>query len=203
MSIASYSELKTAVGTWLHRSDITDQIPDFIALAEAKIYRRLRIRAMELSFSSAIASGVIAVPTGYVELKHARVDTNRSSPLARKSDEWVYHNYPVRSADGLPKFIAREADNFIFGPYPDSTYTIKGVIFRRLSALSTSNTTNWFTANAPDVLLFGALCEAAPYLGKDARIPIWEAKFSSVVDDIQRENDREDASGSPPFMTAR
>jgi len=198
----TYSDLQTKIGTWLHRSDLTASIPDFIRLAEARIYRKLRIRAMETAFSSVIASGVIAVPTSYVELKHARVDGSPTGKLARKNDEWIYQNYPTRSSSGKPKFIAREADNFIFGPYPDSTYTIKGIYYKRLAALSVS-TTNWFTENAPDLLLFAALCEAAPYLGKDSRIVIWEGKFNAVIDQIQRENDAEEFSGSPPQMTAR
>ena len=35
MSISTYSELKTAVANFLARTDLTDQIPDFIQLAEA------------------------------------------------------------------------------------------------------------------------------------------------------------------------
>ena len=41
MSITTYAELQTAAGTWLNRSDLTSQIPDFIALAEAKFKRDL------------------------------------------------------------------------------------------------------------------------------------------------------------------
>ena len=31
MAITTYSELKTAVGNWLNRDDLTSVIPDFIA----------------------------------------------------------------------------------------------------------------------------------------------------------------------------
>lgn len=203
MTISTYSELQTALEGWLHRSNLDSQITDFIALAEARIYRELRIRCMETQLSSAIASGVVAVPSGYIEMKHARVDGNSPMPLQRKNDEWIYANYPTRSSDGLPKFFAREADSFIFGPYPDSTYTIKGVYYKRLTALSDANPTNWFTTNAPDILLFGALCEAAPYLVNDARTMIWEAKYGTVRDAIQREDKQEEFSGSPLSMTAR
>ena len=36
MAITTFSELKTAVANWLDRSDLTDRIPEFIALAEAR-----------------------------------------------------------------------------------------------------------------------------------------------------------------------
>jgi hypothetical protein len=203
MTISTISELRTALAGWLHRTGLDDQIDDFIALAEARIYRKLRIRCMETQLSDTIASGVVAVPSGYIETKHLRIDGSPSSKLTRKSDEWIYAHYPTRSADGLPQFFAREAESFIFGPYPDSAYTVKGVYYKRLTALSDLNTSNWFTTNAPDVLLYGALCEAAPYIANDMRIPIWEGKFNDAMAAVQAEDNREEFSGSPLSMTAR
>ena len=202
MAIDSYSTLQTAVSNRLHRTDLTSLIPDFIALGEARIYRDLRIRCMETALSSAIASGVIAVPTGYVELKHAYIDGSPSGKLTRKNADFIYFNYPTRSADGKPKYIAREADNFIFGPYPDSAYTVKGIYYKRLDALSDSNTTNWFITNAPDILLFAALYEAADHISNDAAMMKWDQRYKQVKDRIQSENDAEEFSGSPLSMSA-
>ena len=36
--ITSYSELKTSIAAFLHRSDLTAMIPEFIADGEARIY---------------------------------------------------------------------------------------------------------------------------------------------------------------------
>lgn len=201
MAISTYSELKTAVANWLNRSDLTTYIPDFIALGEARIYRELRIRAMEASLSSAISSGVISVPNDYVELKHARVDGTPVHGLQRKTDEWIYQNYPTRSSDGKPKFMARDGSSFIFGPYPDSDYTIKGTYYKRLTALSDSNTTNWFTTNAPGILLFAALCEAEPFMKNDERILVWQGKYDQEKTGIEKEEKREKFSGSPLTVT--
>lgn len=196
MSVATYSELKTAIGNWLHRADLTAIIPDLITFGENRIYRDLRIRCMETALSSSIASGVIAVPAGYIELKHTYIDGTPVCKLTRKDADFIYGNYPTRSAGGKPKFIAREGESFIFGPYPDSTYTVKGIYYKRLTALSDANTTNWLTSNAADLLLFAALCEAAPYIGNDARIGVWEGKYSEVKDRIKREDRNEAFSGS-------
>lgn len=197
MALANYSDLKTSVASWLHRSDLTTFIPDFIALGEARIYRELRIRAMEVALSQAIASGVVAIPGAYVELKHAYIDGSPVQILTRKDATWIYENYPTRSADGKPKFIASDAGNFIFGPFPDSTYTVKGTYYQRLTALSDSNTTNWFTTNAPGILLFAALSEAEPFLKNDPRIELWNAKYVQEKDGIEMEERDERFSGSP------
>lgn len=202
MTISTYDELVTAVGSWIKRSDLTTSIPDFIRMGELRIYRDLRVRAMETTLNSAIASGVVAVPSGYVAMKHAYIDGTPVQKLQRKDAEWVYQNYPVRSASGQPKFFAREADNFIFGPYPDDGYTVKGIYYKRLTALGTSNQTNWFTENAPDLLLWAALVEAEPFVMNDARTALWAGKYETTKERIQREDDAEDSSGSVLSMTA-
>ena len=66
MAINTYSTLQTAVANWLDRDDLTARIPEFIALAETRINRALRIRAMEtVSTAISTASGTreYALPT--------------------------------------------------------------------------------------------------------------------------------------------
>ncbi len=186
MAITSYSTLKTAVGDWLARSDLTTVIDDFIDLAEARINRDLRVSAMETALSSAISSGVIAVPTGFLEFLTVYVDGSPTKRLEMKSAEWIYGNYPSRESDGKPSFIAREGSNFIFGPYPDSAYTIKGTYYAKLSPLGDGTggtvTTNFLITDAPDLILYGALVESAPYIGEDARMNLWESRYQSALE---------------------
>lgn len=196
MAITTYAELKTAAANWLHRDDLTTYIPDFIAICEATLYREIRIRAMEVALSSAISSGVVAVPSDYIDLKSAYVDGSPSKVLERTSPEVVYAKYPTRSAEGKPSVIAREGTNFIFGPYPDSAYTIKGIYYKRLAALSDANTTNWVLTNAPDVLLYGSLLASAPFLKNDSRIGVWASLYSSSKNRLQEEDTAEQHSGS-------
>jgi hypothetical protein len=47
------------------------------------------------------------------------------------------------------------------------------------------------------LLLYAALTEAAPYLKNDIRIPVWQAKFSESLGQVQGESDREELSGGP------
>lgn len=47
MALTTFSELKTAVANFLSRGDLTSRIPEFITLAEDRISKDLRIRAME------------------------------------------------------------------------------------------------------------------------------------------------------------
>ena len=196
MAITSYSELKTAITSWLDvaTADLSSIIDDLVTVGEKRIFRECRTRDMEDSFSTAISSGSIALPSGYVELKYARVDGTPSQPLERRSAESLYEMYPTRSSSGKPKFIAREGSTFIFGPYPDSDYTIKGIYYKRLAVLS-SSANALFTSN-PDLYLFACLAESEIVIGRDNRIAIWEAKYKKILDDVNGEDRREQASGS-------
>lgn len=191
MAITNYSTLKTAIADWLDRDDLTSQIDTFIDLCEAQIYRRLRIRAMETALSDTIASGVISVPSTYLELINAYIDGSSAEPLQLTTPNHIYQRYPTRSSQSKPLYIAREGSSFIFGPYPDSTYTIKGLYYASLTALSTSNETNWFTSNAPDLLLFGSLVAATPYIGDDERAVLWKAQYEEAIAEVTRQDRKE------------
>lgn len=180
MAITSFTTLKNAVVDWLSRDDMGSAVETMIGLAEARIYRELRIRAMETALSDTIASGVIAVPSDYLELRYAYVDGAEAVSLEPRNPEWITANYPRRSSDSKPVYIARDDDNFIFGPYPDSTYTIKGSYYAKLTALSSSNETNWFTTNAPDMLLYATLLHSAAYVGDDQRAQLWSLGYEDA-----------------------
>ena len=201
MSLTTYAGIQQAIADELHRSDLSNFIPDFISLGESRINKNLRVRAMETVQASTITAGVIAVPANYVSLKDAYISsTTPYTNLERKTANWIYDNYPNRVADDIPKFLAREASNFIFGPFPASNYIVTLVYWNRLAALSTG--TNSVFLAYPGLWLFGALCESAPWLKADSRIPVWEGKFKELLASVQDEDDDEYLSGSTMRMVA-
>lgn len=208
MAITTYAELKAAVARWMGNSDsataanmgITSTIDDLVTIAEARIFRECHTKDTEASLSTAIASGVIAVPSDYLSLRFFYINSSRIQKLERRSPEWIYENYPTRSASGIPKFIARDAGNFIFGPYPDSGYTVVGGYYKKLAALST--TAHALFTNNPDLYLFGCLAEAAILIGADQRIQLWEAKYMKIMNDVNGYSKAEGASGSAIQMRA-
>ena len=193
MAITTYTQLQTAVGNWLHRADLSTYIPDLIMLGEERIMREVRSRDMETAFSDTIASGVIALPTAYLELKYATVGSSTKIFLKRTSAESIYSKYPLRQAEGEPRFIAREGSNFIFGPYPDSGYTISGVYYQDIGPVSSSD--HALFTNNPDLYLFAALAETEAFIKNDPRVALWEAKYEKIKASVNGLRDREDASG--------
>jgi hypothetical protein len=67
--------------------------------------------------------------------------------------------------------------------------------------LSSSNPSNVFLANCPDLLLYGALAEAEPYLMNDARLETWAALYQRGKDALSISDDQGEYAGSPLTMT--
>lgn len=193
--ITDYDTLSTAIGDYLARSDLTTFIPNFVQACEEKLLRELRLQFMETALSGTISSGVLAVPNDYLELKYAYVDKTPVQFLERTTPENIYRKYPVRSGSEIPRLIAREAGNFIFGPFP-ADHSIKGIYWAKPSLLrDDADGSNWFTTHAPDLLLYGSLMEAEAFIKDDPRLPIWQAAFLSALDRVKAQERRENASG--------
>lgn len=201
MALASYANLQTVVADFLARSDMTSVIPDLILLGEKRIQREVRTPDMEVSYTGTISSGSLAVPTDFLEWKVVYVDNDGAKRLQPKALEWIFQNYPTRTASGggIPKFIARSGTNFVFGPYPDSGYTVNGAYYKRLTTVSSS----WnalATAN-PDLYLYASLAAAKAYLMDDPRIAIWEQSYVNAREALNSEGIRQDISGAPLRVT--
>jgi len=92
MAISTFAELKTATANWLDRSDLTDRIPEFIALAEARFNRNLRIRDMETvstAISTVAGTREYNLPTGFVQMKEFHLTTDPLTPLAYITPEMM------------------------------------------------------------------------------------------------------------------
>lgn len=204
--VTSYSTLQTAIADWLARSDLSAYIPNFIQNFEENFLREPKNfgRWMEASLSIAIASNVAAVPASYLGLKYAYVNGSPSTPLDRKSLNQTLGKYPRGGTTGVPIYIARDGANFIFGPEPDSTYTIKGTYWAKptlLRSFAADAAAHWLIVNAPDICIYGALIQSAPFLRNDSRLAVWQAMYADAVNSYRMMNRDEDTSGSPSQET--
>jgi hypothetical protein len=195
MALDTYSNIKTAVGTWLARDDLTSYVADLMTAAEYRIYRELRVRQMETAYSGTISSGVIALPSGFKGWKTLRIASSPAQILQATDLDSLMRQYPTRSSDGKPAVYAINGSNVEFGPYPDDGYSVAGTYWKQLTALSASNESNWLVTDAPELLLWASLSEAAPFLKDDARIAVWEGKYQAARAMLESESRSEAGSG--------
>ena len=201
MALGTFTELKDAIADWLDRSDLTARIPDFITLAEARLNRDLRIRPMEVRSSMETTSGqrYFNLPGGYLQMRNMQMNTNPITPLEYITPEMLDRLYGSDTT-GKPRAYTLIGDEIQLAPIPDSDYTVEMAFYEKFTPLgdgtSGTVTTNWLTTNAPDILLYGALLEAEPFIKNDERIALWLNAYSSAVKKIQDADARDRHSGS-------
>jgi hypothetical protein len=185
MSLATYADLKTAIANWTKRTDLTSYLDDLIRVAELRIEREVQTHDSESALSVDISSStsMATIPTDFLSLKSAYVDTTGTPSLTQASSDQIYQNRVLGSyRTGVPQYIAQQGANFIFWPTPASGYTIKGSYYARPGTLSSAVYT-MFTNN-PDLYLYASLAATAPFLKDDARIGLWEAQYQNVKKQI-------------------
>ena len=202
MALTTYSDLKTSVANYLGRTDLTTQIPDFIRLAEFRMRRELRLRSM-LKLSTASMTGgdnTVGLPSNFLAIKDLTIDTNPKRSLNYLSPS-AFNRNGRTTESGLPVFYTTIANEFRFAPIPDSNYTLEMLYYAAPEFLSDSVSSNVFMANAPDMLLYGALVEAEPYLMNDARIQLWAGMYDRALKSLTESDDGGEYSGVPLSMT--
>lgn len=202
MAITTYSDLQTTVASYLARSDLTVQIPDFIRLAEIRLRRDLRIRQMMSAATTTTTGGdaTVALPSDFLEVRDLVVQTNPVRPVNYISPSVFSRNARVTES-GVPLDYTILATEFKFAPVPDTNYTIEIVYYAAPPYLTDSNSSNVFLANCPDLLLYAALGEAEPYLMNDARIQVWAAMYDRGLASLNTSDESAQYSGVPLTMT--
>jgi hypothetical protein len=197
MAINTYPTLKDEINNFLARSDLTADADTFIDLAEERLGRELRIRATEATMNVTLASGVAAIPSDYVQMKHVHIAGDPVQPLEVKESTWIFDQFPIRSNDSKPRYVAEDGSNFVFGPYPGGgTYVLGGAYWKKPAALTTAAPTNEWTDNVPDVLFLACMCETAPFLKDDQRTLLWEEKYTRAKDRVERAEKKRTRKGS-------
>lgn len=185
----NYGELKSTIQKYLwNRKDLIPDIPGFISLAERKIYRQLRIPVMEklLDYDPPEPTegeqgyAQLELPGDFLEAKFLLAG-NR--PLTRISDIKIKMLLNSRPAPGLVEQFARIGNRLYLWPVSDdSTVVFSLAYWQDLSGtLVADSDTHDVLRVAPDLYIYGACLEAAPYLVADDRIPVWQSLWKDSM----------------------
>ena len=197
MAISDYGELKVAVANWLDRDDLGDRIPEFIALAEARMNRVLRIRLMEGKYtaSTVAAQRNYALPAGYLQMRNLQINTSPVRPCQYVTPE-IYDRLYGSTTTGTPEIYTIVANEIQLGPIPSGVQTIAMLFYKNFEHLSSVVATNWLITNAPDVYLYGAMMQAEPFIMNDERVPMWKMALDEGISSLQEQDNKDRHSGS-------
>lgn len=197
MAIGTYSELKTAIANFLARDDLTDRIPEFINLAEARMSRELGTRSQTKRATASLTGGdaFVSLPTDLRSIRNVTLGTNPTEVLEYYTPSALDTRYGG-SVSGRPRAYTVFGTEIKFAPTPDTAYTAEIIYGEGVDELSDSNTSNTILTRHPDAYLYGSLAAASVYLMDDTKTNLYEQLFTRAITEISREEDENKYGGS-------
>lgn len=181
MALGTYSQLKTAIETWMARTgdtEISGNAIDLVTLAEDRLNRDLPLRTMmsNATLTATASSRSIALPSDFYEPGALWLTTfgvnNWLTPF-------VQDNVEMQVPAGTPRAWCINGTNIDLDRPADQAHTFT-FRYRKSFALSDTTSSNWLLSNHPSVYLEACLAEAEK-LAKD-----WEsyAVRNSIVSEM-------------------
>lgn len=201
MALSTYNELLESIADWLNRvgsPEVAARAADFVALAEARFARDLRVRQMVKRATAPLDAGFVTLPGDWLQAKNVQLNAGgRPYKLEfvtlEQADE-------IRADPGYdasrPRFFNVTGNQLEVVPTVDGTAEIEMAYYAKIPALGASQADNWLLQQWPDLYLYGSLVHSAPYLRDDERITTWATLYDRAMGEIQLADERATHSGS-------
>lgn len=182
MAITNYTTLQTSIANWLHRADLTDVIPDFISLAESRLNRLLPSRGTEIDKTITATQG-----SAYIDLP-----SDFNTPVALWLEAWIPRRelvfvvpteLPYMPIQTYPTYWCLKQNKIQFDRLANQNFNLT-LRYIQLLDLTTDAPTNYILTSYPDVYLYGALLESAPYVRDDERLGMWQDRFDRAINEV-------------------
>lgn len=191
-AIADYSDLLVAVSDYAGKPEITHLFPRFLALAEAKLNRSLRLSKMEDTATVTVTAGVGDLPDDFLE---ARVVYGANKvALSGIPLSVLIEGYANRQGGGAVAFCI-QGDTLRVAPVWTGSLTLE--YYAAIPALTTTNKTNWLLTLAPDLYISALVEQVAIWSGDAEKV----AASRAIVDDTVRALHAQD--GAKRFSVSR
>lgn len=216
--VMTYSSLLEDLRNYLERGTSTDpqvynQLPRLIAMAEKQIATELKPQGFERYVNTQFIAGnpVFTKPNRWRETISifAGVGTGNRERVAVYPRPYQLLNvyWPDRSQTtawtrDTPVYYADyDYKHFYFAPTPAEAYPWELGYWELLAPLDDTNTTNWLTEYAPQVLLYQSLLQATPFLKNDERIGTWQGAYDRSAQallnmDVRKQSDNNDSEAA-------
>lgn len=199
----NYTSISSAVVRWLNRegmTNLTDEVELLIEFGQRRIQRTCDFHAMEEVCTLYIDAQDVEFPSDLDRVKNIHILQGTDSYEVVGAPTNTVLDYTTTD---MPHTYAIVGDKLYFGPPPSQSYEARLVYFKKLPILSSTETTNWFSENAPELLIFATLVEACLFLKDDARAQVWEMRYQQVKSDIEKSEERADREGGSLRVRAK
>lgn len=187
MPFGTYTELKAAIATRLHRSDLTAAIVDYVALAEKRLNRDVQLVAQETetTLTAVVGSRNLTIPS----LFGAPLGLYLTTYLPRAE---IHYRLPTQmqvfSENGPASYWTVDGTVIKTDAPADIAYTY-ALRYRAEYNLAATDT-NALLTNYPDLYFNAALIEAAADLQNDAMLQRYQLRYAQSLQECKTsEND--------------
>lgn len=188
----TYATMTTALQKWLNREGftaLTDQTDDLLAIAQRRIERECDLKAMMEVASLTVNAQTEDAPA---DLLRVRSMTYSEGTGTQEIAGAPLNQVLLYGSTAAPERYALVGTSFYFGPAPDQEYTVTLIYYKSMGVLTSGNTTNWLSTNAPEFLLWAAMLEACLFLKDDQRAQVWEGRYSQIKAEVMKAEERMD-----------
>ena len=205
MPFDTYTNLLVSLDNYLgQRVELQPIYPDFVSLAERRMYRDVRAREMIRRTVALLNETWKWLPVDFIKARRVTANpgmqTNTaftSVRLTGMSTGQLEAQYVGQAEYPMPEAYAIEGMQIRFAPALSTQSLPSGILdptqyrnfeivyYARFPALDATDTpTNVVLDTYPELYLYGALIEAEPYLIDDQRIAVWKGMYDDAVNRI-------------------
>jgi hypothetical protein len=167
---------------------VFEQIPRLINLAERRIARELKVEGFINVVTGTLSAGqsVYPKPDRWRDTVSINIGTgttlNTRKILFSRVYEYLRSYWPDALETDTPIFYSDyDYSHWLLAPTPDAAYPFEILYYELPPLLDDTVQTNWITEYAPQLLLYGTLVEATPFLKNDERIPVWQSMYDRAA----------------------
>lgn len=190
----TYNSLYNDISSYLERTDTAtlDKIPTFIMLAEQVLASEIKFLGNLTVNESTMVQGnpIITKPARWRKTVSMNVTVaGERQPVFLRTYEYMRQFWPDDAQEDVPQYYGDyDYQHWLIAPTPDDAYTFEVMYYEEVQPLDATNQQNWFTQYAPQAMLYGSLLQAMPFLKNDERMPMWQAQYDKIVNQLKTEN---------------
>ena len=177
----TYAQLQTDVITYMKRSDLADNVPTFIRLAESSLFREISPPETETVTVGATVDGYIELPADFGTLRKI---TMEQGGYIREL-QYASREFEDNNATPYPSHYSLEAGKLrVYGTSTGTAYTIH--YLPTMQPLSDVVTTNWLLENAADLYMYASALEGAKYTLDNEEAVKLASLVGALTDSVRR-----------------
>ena len=172
--MSTYAELTARLQQTVENEFSPDQLAGFFRMAEEKLYQTVQPPALRKVATTTTTAGAasVSLPTDYLYAFSVGVvdPTGRYVYLVEKDPTYMQEAYPDTAFQAVPKYYSNfDATSFVVAPTPNGVYPLEITYAAYPESIVTAGET-WLSRNFDQVLLNGAMLEAARFMKADSEM---------------------------------